>query len=138
MYDYNDPMPSIAFSNHPIFANDEHATAPSIDTNLKSPLADGQRSTKIGERKTLIKRKLSTALHKKQRQPKILRVVNGSIVTTNETYSDTIHFGNWLSSIVERINLTMDFNGNGTPDKLIFSVPNVGKCFFFLITMKIE
>lgn len=123
--EFNDSMHSIEFGSRPMFANDKHISARTINVTMKSPMADTQRSTKMYERKVLMKRKLTT----KQRQPKILRPVI-EVVTGNETYSNTINFENWLSSIVERINLTMDFNCNGTPDKLIFSVPNVRKNYF--------
>lgn len=38
---------------------------------------------------------------------------------------NSIQFEHWLSSVVERINITMDFNEDGRPPKLVFSVCHV-------------
>lgn len=35
-------------------------------------------------------------------------------------------FSNWLDSVIETINLSMDFAGNGHPEPLVFSVSQVG------------
>lgn len=32
---------------------------------------------------------------------------------------------NWLSSVIEAVNMSLDFNGNGHPQPLVFSVPHV-------------
>lgn len=34
-------------------------------------------------------------------------------------------FTNWLDSVIEKINQTMDFNDDGHPDPIVFSVPHV-------------
>lgn len=34
-------------------------------------------------------------------------------------------FFNWLDSVIERLNMTMDYSGNGSPNPLIFSIPHV-------------
>lgn len=39
--------------------------------------------------------------------------------------SASIQFEHWLSSVVERINITMNFNDDGRPPKLVFSVCHV-------------
>lgn len=36
-------------------------------------------------------------------------------------------FTNWLDSVIEKINQTMDFNDDGQPDPIIFSVPHVSE-----------
>lgn len=38
---------------------------------------------------------------------------------------------NWLSSVIETVNLALDFNGNGHPEPLVFSVPHVNFFGFF-------
>lgn len=32
---------------------------------------------------------------------------------------------NWLNSVIERLNITMDYNDSGYPDPIIFSIPQV-------------
>lgn len=34
-------------------------------------------------------------------------------------------YSNWLNSVIERLNTTMDYNGNGCPEPIIFSIPHV-------------
>lgn len=34
-------------------------------------------------------------------------------------------FNNWMDSVIEKINRTMDFNEDGNPEPLTFSIPNV-------------
>lgn len=34
-------------------------------------------------------------------------------------------FTNWLDSVIETINMTMDYTGNGRPDPLVFRIPHV-------------
>lgn len=52
---------------------------------------------------------------------------NGTIDTSdNETNQIELDlFINWLDSIIERINLTMNFAGDGRPEPLVFSIPQV-------------
>lgn len=42
-----------------------------------------------------------------------------------EVVSATLDFNNWLTSVIERINLTMDYNDSGSPEPLVFSVAHV-------------
>lgn len=37
----------------------------------------------------------------------------------------SLEFSCWLASVVERIHLAMDFNANGKPEKMLFSIPHV-------------
>lgn len=46
-----------------------------------------------------------------------------SIVEISE--NTNLEFSWWLASVVERIHLDMDFNQNGKPEKLVFSIPHV-------------
>lgn len=34
-------------------------------------------------------------------------------------------YSNWLNSVIERLNITMDYNGSGCPDPIILSIPHV-------------
>lgn len=34
-------------------------------------------------------------------------------------------YSNWIDSVIEKINLTMDFNDDGHPEAILFSVPHV-------------
>lgn len=60
----------------------------------------------------------------------------GNIVVdmdVDEISCSTISFTHWLDSIIERINVTMDFNGNGQPDVLVFSVHHVSTSFIYSV-----
>lgn len=40
-------------------------------------------------------------------------------------------FSNWMDSVIEKINLAMDFNDDGHPEPIVFSVPHVSICIFW-------
>lgn len=48
---------------------------------------------------------------------------NDSMDETEETRNES--YSNWLDSVIERLNMTMDYSGNGSPNPLIFSIPHV-------------
>lgn len=49
--------------------------------------------------------------------------------TLNDTQLDS--YTNWLNSVIETTNFVLDFNGDGNPDPIIFSVPHVSLTFSF-------
>lgn len=84
---------------------------------------------------------MSTADKPEKQQPLILKplvssgTVSSSVISKKQrqnsddeddlSCSDSLQFEHWLSSVVERINNTMDFNDDGRPPKLVFSVCHV-------------
>lgn len=114
----NQPMCDIAFSNQPIFANDHHDLSVIKEKKSNSyNIAQDKRITEKRKRYTL--RKNNSDDHNDDPSVTIKKVLN------------LMAFEYWLSSVIERINLTMDYNHNGKPDKLIFSISKVSKIILF-------
>lgn len=73
----------------------------------------------------IIQNKITT---KRKRQTKLLQMNNNDVDDPSvkiKTVLNLMAFENWLSSVIEQINLTMDYNNKGKPDKLIFSISKV-------------
>lgn len=59
-----------------------------------------------------------------------------AIEESSETMADVEvneNFTNWLDSVIETINMTMDYGGNGHPEPLFFRIPHVNHIEIFLL-----
>lgn len=71
---------------------------------------------------TSSKRKLSTTIKPICKQSRSSRSNHFDL---DDVIASTVLFDNWMGSVIERVNRTMDFNENGHPEKLLFSVSHV-------------
>lgn len=89
----------------------------SLGMDLKlDPIPDVEKTTLKNTTNGKVHKRVDVVACRKKRIPRFDPSVE---------VSETLLFDQWLDSVVERINNCMDFNENGSPEPLVFSVSHV-------------